>query len=166
MCIHCAACACDNDITGLPTLGRWKTHRKYPSWGCWSFPDGPEVKNPPSNAGDAGDTDSFPAWGTKITHDSGQLEKPAYHNQEPAQPKFNKYNCPIPDNIPIKKGPLQPLLQAHPHIQTMPTHSGFYTLITPLTPGPHPSRVINQSGVHETEVFLRCRHSGVKPRKS
>ena len=53
---------------------------KRPSWGCRSFPDGPEVKNPPSNAGDTG----------SIIQDSGQLAKPAYHNQELAQPKFNK----------------------------------------------------------------------------
>ena len=47
----------------------------------------PVVKNPPSNAGDAG---SIPGWGTKIPHAAGQLslrattrEKPAYHNKEP-----------------------------------------------------------------------------------
>ena len=34
------------------------------------FPGGPVVKNPPSNAGDAG---SIPGWGTKIPHAVGQL---------------------------------------------------------------------------------------------
>ena len=29
----------------------------------WDSPDGPVVKNPPSNAGDMG---SIPGWGTKI----------------------------------------------------------------------------------------------------
>ena len=48
------------------------------------FPGGPVVKNPPSNAGDAG---SIPGWGTKIPHATGQLspcaatrEKPTRHN--------------------------------------------------------------------------------------
>ena len=36
----------------------------------WDFPGGPVVKNPPSNAGDAG---SIPGRGTKIPHDTGQL---------------------------------------------------------------------------------------------
>ena len=34
------------------------------------FPGGPVVKNPPSNAGDAG---LIPGWGTKIPHVSGRL---------------------------------------------------------------------------------------------
>ena len=34
------------------------------------FPGGPVVKNPPSNAGDAG---SIPGWGAKIPHAAGQL---------------------------------------------------------------------------------------------
>ena len=34
------------------------------------LPGGPMVKNPPSNAGDAG---SIPGWGTKIPHTVGQL---------------------------------------------------------------------------------------------
>ena len=34
------------------------------------FSGGPVVKNPPSNAGDAG---SIPGWGTKILHATGQL---------------------------------------------------------------------------------------------
>ena len=34
------------------------------------FPGGPMVKNPPSNARDAG---SIPGWGTKIPHAVGQL---------------------------------------------------------------------------------------------
>ena len=36
----------------------------------WDFPGGPVVKNPLSNAGDAG---SIPGWGTKIPHAMGQL---------------------------------------------------------------------------------------------
>ena len=36
----------------------------------WDFPDGPVVKNLPSNAGDAG---LIPGWGTKISHAEGQL---------------------------------------------------------------------------------------------
>ena len=36
----------------------------------WGFPGGPVVKNPPSNAGDAGFT---PGPGTKIPYASGQL---------------------------------------------------------------------------------------------
>ena len=36
----------------------------------WDFPGGPEVKNPPPNAGDVG---SIPGWGTKIPHAEGQL---------------------------------------------------------------------------------------------
>ena len=34
------------------------------------FPGGLVVKNPPSNAGDAG---SIPGWGTRIPHATGQL---------------------------------------------------------------------------------------------
>ena len=34
------------------------------------FPDGPVVKNPPSNAGAMG---LIPGWGTKIPHVAGQL---------------------------------------------------------------------------------------------
>ena len=45
------------------------------------FPGGPVVKNPPSNAGDAG---SIPGWGTKIPHAAGHLSpralEPAHHN--------------------------------------------------------------------------------------
>ena len=37
---------------------------------CRDFPSSPIVKNPPSNAGDAG---SIPGQGTKIPHPSGQL---------------------------------------------------------------------------------------------
>ena len=36
----------------------------------WNFPGGPVVKNPPSNAGDAG---SIPGQETKIPHATGQL---------------------------------------------------------------------------------------------
>ena len=36
----------------------------------WDSPGGPVVKNPPSNAGDAG---SIPGRGTKIPHAAGQL---------------------------------------------------------------------------------------------
>ena len=36
----------------------------------WGFPGGPAVKNPASNAGDAG---SIPRQGTKISHATGQL---------------------------------------------------------------------------------------------
>ena len=36
----------------------------------WDFPGGPVVKNPPSNAGEAG---SIPGQGTKIPHAVGQL---------------------------------------------------------------------------------------------
>ena len=49
----------------------------------WDFPGGPVVKNPPSNAGDAG---SIPGWGTKIPHAMEQLSlhaattEPAHHN--------------------------------------------------------------------------------------
>ena len=48
----------------------------------WDFPGDPVVKNPPSNAGDAG---SIPGWGTKIPHAVGQLSlhttttEPAHH---------------------------------------------------------------------------------------
>ena len=36
----------------------------------WDFPGGPVVKNPPSNAGDAG---LIPGRGTKLPHATGQL---------------------------------------------------------------------------------------------
>ena len=45
------------------------------------FPGGLVVKNPPSNAGDAG---LIPGWGTKIPHAAGQLSpcalQPSGHN--------------------------------------------------------------------------------------
>ena len=44
------------------------------------FPGGPVVKNPPSNAGDAG---SIPGWGTEIPHTTGQLS-PRATTTEPA----------------------------------------------------------------------------------
>ena len=56
---------------------RWVTHRKsfttiritiWKSFG--DFPGGPVVKNPPSNAADAG---MIPGQGTKIPHAVGQL---------------------------------------------------------------------------------------------
>ena len=53
------------------------------------FPGGPVVKNPPSNAGDAG---SIPGWGTKIPHAAGQLSlcatttEPTRHNEREKNP--------------------------------------------------------------------------------
>ena len=45
------------------------------------FPGGPVIKNPLSNARDAG---SIPGWGTKIPHAVGQLSphalEPMHHN--------------------------------------------------------------------------------------
>ena len=46
----------------------------------WDFAGGPVVKNPPSNAGDAG---SIPGRGTKIPHAAGQLS-PRASTIEPA----------------------------------------------------------------------------------
>ena len=46
----------------------------------WDFPGGPVVKNPPSNAGNAG---LIPGWGTKILHVTGQLS-PCATTTEPA----------------------------------------------------------------------------------
>ena len=43
-----------------------------------NFPGGPVVKNPPSNAGDAG---SIPGQGTKIPHAVGQLRPNAAANK-------------------------------------------------------------------------------------
>ena len=54
------------------------------------FPDGPVVKNPPSNAEDSG---CIPGWGAKIPHALGQLSQcatttePVHWNQDPTQPK-------------------------------------------------------------------------------
>ena len=62
----------------------------------WDFPGGPVVKNPPSNAREAG---LIPAWGIKIVHAAGatepvcstvqalKQETPEHHNGDPAQPK-------------------------------------------------------------------------------
>ena len=69
----------------------------------WDFPGGPVVKNPPSNAEDAG---LIPGWGTKISHASGQLcphttttepphsgahtpqhREPGHHNQRACVPQ-------------------------------------------------------------------------------
>ena len=44
------------------------------------FPDGPVVKNLPSNAGHVS---SFPGWGTTIPHATGQLS-PSATSREPA----------------------------------------------------------------------------------
>ena len=60
-----------------------KTKLNYQTKHSWDFPDGPVVKNPPSNAGDAG---LIPGRGTKIPHAMGQLSlcattrEPAHHN--------------------------------------------------------------------------------------
>ena len=59
-------------------------------WLMRDFPDGPVVKNPPSNARDLG---SVPGWGTKIPHAAGQLSpritttEPTRRNEDPTQPK-------------------------------------------------------------------------------
>ena len=47
----------------------------------WDFPDGPVVKNLPSNAGDAG---LIPGWGTKIPHAVEQLSLCAATGEKPA----------------------------------------------------------------------------------
>ena len=57
----------------------------------WDFPDGPVVKNPPADAGDAG---SIPGPGTKIPCAVGQLslhtirEKPAHHDKRSQVPQL------------------------------------------------------------------------------
>ena len=53
-----------------------KKERKKKKNILWFFPGGPVVKNPPSNAGDAG---SIPGQGTKIPHAKEQLS-PSCHN--------------------------------------------------------------------------------------
>ena len=45
-----------------------------------AFPGSPVVKNPPSNAGDAG---SIPDWGTKIPHVPGRLSPRARTRESP-----------------------------------------------------------------------------------
>ena len=50
----------------------------------WNFPGGPVVRNPPSNAGDAG---LILGWGTKIPHASGQLSL-SPKTREPATPQL------------------------------------------------------------------------------
>ena len=50
---------------------------KLPVINKWDFPGGPVVKNPPSNAGDAG---SIPGRGTKIPHATGQLSPRSRRN--------------------------------------------------------------------------------------
>ena len=58
----------------------------------WDFPGGPVVKNPPSNAGDAG---SIPGRETRIPHAAGLLnlhattrEKPVRHNERSCMPRL------------------------------------------------------------------------------
>ena len=66
-----------------------KTKNKAEQQNCaaGNFPGGPVVKNPPSNAGDAG---SIPGQGSKIPYATGQLSpptaisEPACHNQREA----------------------------------------------------------------------------------
>ena len=56
----------------------------------WDFPGGPEVKNLPCNAGDAG---SIPDRGTKVPHAVGQLSpratnsEPMHLNQRASEPR-------------------------------------------------------------------------------
>ena len=54
------------------------------------FPGGSVVKNPPSNAGDAG---SIPGRGTKIPHAAGQLS-PHATTTEPAHCKLQSPHAP------------------------------------------------------------------------
>ena len=56
------------------------------------FPEGPVVKNPPSDAGDGG---SIPDGGTKVPHAVGHLsphatarEKSVHHNRDPCSQKI------------------------------------------------------------------------------
>ena len=56
--------------TGRSMLGSCISFWVWEIRGKWDFPGGPGVKNPPSNAGDAG---SIPGQGTKIPHAAGQL---------------------------------------------------------------------------------------------
>ena len=57
----------------------------------WGLPCGPVVKNPPSNAGDAG---SIPSQGTKIPHAAGQLSpraattEPSCRNERSRMPQL------------------------------------------------------------------------------
>ena len=55
-------------VSSLPLLQLRDSPRKAQF--IWNFPGGPVVRNPPSNAGDAG---LILGWGTKIPHASGQL---------------------------------------------------------------------------------------------
>ena len=122
-------------------LGRWRTRVKHPSWGCRSFPDGPEVKNPPSNAGDTG---SIPAWGTKIIQDSGQLRSLRTTTKNlHGQNLINKIIQPLSKCL-FKKGALLPLLQACPHIQTPP----------------HPFRILHPDHPPGVGDATACRSAG------
>ena len=71
----------------------------------WDFPGGPMVKNPPSNAGDAG---SIRGRGTKIPHASGQLSTRAA-TTEPA--RLNKRACTPQTTEPTRPGACAPQLE-------------------------------------------------------
>ena len=47
---------------------------------AWDFPGDPVLKNPPSNAGDAG---AISGGGTKFPHSTGQLESPRVTTRSP-----------------------------------------------------------------------------------
>ena len=76
------------------------------------FPDGPVVKNPPSNAGDVG---SIPGQGTKIPHASGQLS-PRATTREPVRPgarmpQLERSSCAATKSPHHNKDPVQPKLK-------------------------------------------------------
>ena len=78
------------------------------------FPGGPAVKNPPSNAGDAG---SIPGRGTKIPHATGQLSPRATTTE---LTRLNERACVPQTTEPTLPGACTPQLK-----RGKPTHHSY-----------------------------------------
>ena len=79
------------------------------------FPGGPEVKNLPSNAGDAG---SILGRGIKIPHAAGQLSP---HTTTTELVLLNERNCVPQTTEPTCSGPRTPQLERSPAPQRRPS---------------------------------------------
>ena len=77
----------------------------------WDFPGGPVLKNPPSNAGDAG---SIPGRGIKIPHATGQLS-PRASRREPECPKRRSPRTLEPAHHNEREKTCTPQLERSPH---------------------------------------------------
>ena len=94
----------------------WFTLQKKLTQHCRDFPGGPVVKNPPSNAGDAG---LIPGRGTRITHAAGQLSPRATTTELAC---LNERACVPQTTEPMSPGACTPQLERSLHTTMKSPH--------------------------------------------